>query len=646
MPRQRSYDIADVRQIRSLASAIRQDIVDAVAANGPVTIAELADQLGRPADSLYHHVRHLVLRRLLTTGSSERGIGRPAVLLDVPGRPMRIHYDLSSRKCAAAVLRVVGTMLGSAKRGFSRAFHPELAMVSGPRRNLWAARYQCWLTPKDLEEVNTLLKRLGALMLRGARRRTRASRLHEFTYVLSPVRDHPRVVQKRVRSVVSVFVICSLAGAVPAAAQSPLDSLIEGRWQRTPASPRIGALTTSVRDGDANATSRFWSDVAVRGTPLIEPDVADTAQALVTFLWRAAKSTRVAALVDFGQSTLRIILQRAPGTDVWFRTYRVPTNVRFLYEFAVDDANFPFEFGDSTAGAAATRLDPLNPRRWGPATGHQFSLAELPRAASMPWAAPNSSRPHGMVGRFGTQIKSAILGNDRNVWVYKPAAYAKSLGPYPLLVFGASYISQIHLPQILDYLIAARRIPPVVAVFYDWPPGRQDTESGCIPEFGDFLAGELLPWVRSRVRVAADPARVIIGGASAGGLSAACVALRHPEAFGNVLSESGAFWRGFGNTAAYWSNARRDDAERVWFPREVASTPRVPVRFYLTVGTLERSSWFGEGAISMLHVNRQLRDVLVAKGYDVTYREIAGGHDPYNWETALPDALASLLRNK
>jgi enterochelin esterase family protein len=46
----------------------------------------------------------------------------------------------------------------------------------------------------------------------------------------------------------------------------------------------------------------------------------------------------------------------------------------------------------------------------------------------------------------------------------------------------------------------------------------------------------------------------------------------------------------------------------------------------------------------MVHVNRHVRDVLIAKGYDVTYREISGGHDPYNWETALPAALTSLLR--
>lgn len=452
---------------------------------------------------------------------------------------------------------------------------------------------------------------------------------------------HQRPTFSHVLLACATLIALTLLAPATALPQPPsLDSLVEGRWQRTPSSPRIDELVRSARN-DVNAASRFWSAVSAQGTPLIEPDRTDTTMALVTFVWRSPTTVRVGAVLDFGQSALRMLLQRAPGTDVWFRTYRVPNDARFLYSFSVDDPHFPFEFGDSTAWPASAKTDPLNPKSWG--SPPQLSLVELPRAPARPWSTPDSSRPRGTVGRITTPIRSALLNNERNAFVYRPPAYADSLGPYPLLVFGASYISQIRLPAILDYLIATKRIPPVVAVFVDWPPGRQDIESGCTPEFGDFLATEFLPWVRSRVRVTTDPSKVIIGGASAGGFSAACVAVRHPEAFGNVLSESGAFWRGLGNTAAYGSNNNRDDADRVWFSREVASTPRVPVRFYLTVGTLETSGAFGEGALSMVHANRQVRDVLIAKGYDVTYREISGGHDPYNWETALPGALETLL---
>jgi predicted transcriptional regulator len=52
--------IAGARQIRALASPIRQDILDALTAIGPCSVSELAAAIGRPADGLYYHIRHLL----------------------------------------------------------------------------------------------------------------------------------------------------------------------------------------------------------------------------------------------------------------------------------------------------------------------------------------------------------------------------------------------------------------------------------------------------------------------------------------------------------------------------------------------------------------------------------------------------------
>lgn len=68
MPTRRPYVIRELKQIRALASALRQDIVDGVEAIGPCAISELAVLLRRPPHALYYHVRRLVRLGLLTQG--------------------------------------------------------------------------------------------------------------------------------------------------------------------------------------------------------------------------------------------------------------------------------------------------------------------------------------------------------------------------------------------------------------------------------------------------------------------------------------------------------------------------------------------------------------------------------------------------
>ena len=413
-------------------------------------------------------------------------------------------------------------------------------------------------------------------------------------------------------------------------------------------SPRLAALQRDLKAGNQSALETFWQEVNKSGTPLVETIKGNEKNALVTFLWRSKEPTHVVILSDFGANVASLTLTRLTTTDVWYKTYRLPNDSRFLYQFSVDDPEFPFEGEAESKYPTQSQPDPLNPRRYDYAKPMIFSIVELPAAPSLELSTPNPDVPRGVVRRFGETLKSRILGNERSIFVYQPPGYSKTAAtPYPLLIFGASYINQTRLPVILNNLIAKRRIPPVVAVFIAFPPSSagqnlQDEEESGDKPLGDFIAKELLPWVRERVNVTNDPRRIVIGGASAGGHSAAFVALQHPEAIGNVIAQSGAFWRGIGHTAFYWAAPEHDDG-REGFARAVASSPVAAARFYLTVGRLENGTAFNDGRISALQASRHVRDVLLAKGYNVTLRETGGGHDPYNWESALPDALVALL---
>lgn len=183
--------IRQPRQVAALATPVRQSIVDAIAASGACTVAELAAQLGRPASGLYHHVRALERVGLLVCeGEGEspaRGAGRPAARYDVPGRPVRIEYAPGSAATRRPMQRMVGAMTRLASREFGEGYR-EGVRVSGRRRELWASRTEAWLTEEQLERANVLLGELFALFGEGAGAPRSGARLRALTFVLAPGR--------------------------------------------------------------------------------------------------------------------------------------------------------------------------------------------------------------------------------------------------------------------------------------------------------------------------------------------------------------------------------------------------------------------------------------------------------------------------
>jgi YD repeat-containing protein len=183
----RQYVISRPEQIGALASAVRQDIVDAVTAIGRSTAPEIARSLGRRPDGLYFHLRHLVKVGLLEEGERPNGNGRMTSTYDVPGRPLRIKYDLAGAVTARALNRVAASMLRTANRSFARATGSRRARIDGPKRELWAARIRGRLTEAQLTEVNQLLHRVIALVGGGETPENACS--YEVTFVLSPSRS-------------------------------------------------------------------------------------------------------------------------------------------------------------------------------------------------------------------------------------------------------------------------------------------------------------------------------------------------------------------------------------------------------------------------------------------------------------------------
>ena len=410
---------------------------------------------------------------------------------------------------------------------------------------------------------------------------------------------------------------------------------LHAQLQPNYSSPRILALQKELETGNRAALEKFWDEIVKQGTPLIEPDLNSDKHCLVTFLVRGTKETKGAQLVSDLTESLQELksLIQLRDTDVWYRTIRLRNDARFGYALAVEveeqteRQNIPFR----------PTPDPFNRRRIVP---NEFfdSLCELPGAPPQPWLTRHPEIPAGRVE--WKKLKSDILKNERAIGIYIPPDYQTARQPYGLLVTfdGEAYTTTVPTPVILDNLLSRKLLPPLVAVFVgNAKPNRRNEELSCNVAFADFLAKELVPWVRQNYRVTADPNRTIIAGSSLGGSAASFTALRHPAIFGNVLSQSGVY------SASPTNENSENWEESEWLTRQFVTSPKLPVRFYLEAGLLESVWKPGFGTVSSLAANRHLRDVLVAKGYTVHYREFNGGHDYVNWRGTLADGLLVLI---
>ena len=323
-------------------------------------------------------------------------------------------------------------------------------------------------------------------------------------------------------------------------------------------------------------------------TPYISGDTA-------TFVWHGPAAPLL--LGDFNRwDDSRSVILEKDGTGTWSAELHLPEDAYIEYAFRLD--------GDHL-------VDPGNPRKVFNGINKHNNYFYMPAAVPTSLARRQGDVPRGTVTEHSLpafpwpgQSGTAASLQRRRLTLYQPAGE----GPFPLLLVydGRDYLRQGSLLTILDNLIHQGRIRPLaVALLANGGPLRY-IEYNCSDATLDLVYNRLLPFARQHLDlhdINANPGAFGVMGASLGGLMAMYTALRMPQIFGNVLSQSGAF-----------------------YPRSVLldlvkMQERLPLDIWMDVGRLE---W-------LLGMNESFRELLDSHGYPVTYRVYSGGHNYTAW---------------
>lgn len=331
---------------------------------------------------------------------------------------------------------------------------------------------------------------------------------------------------------------------------------------------------------------------AVPSVPFTEEDT------IACFLYRG-NSNNVSVPGDANNWQINSFwMKQLSGTDLWYYSRVFESDARLDYKFVLDGSTWV--------------MDPCNPKEAPGGFGPNSEL-QMPKYIAAPEIKYYPYFAHGTLR--DTAIYSTALGGARQIRIYIPPGYGSSPGTvHPVVVFhdGGDYISLGKADNVLDYLIAQRRMPPTIGVFV--LPGNRDEEyvGAQRNNYAAFIANELIPVIDAEYKTDRSPAGRATVGISNGGNISLVIGFKYPEIFGAVGSFSGAI-------------------ASTTYDLVTAST-RAP-KVYVDAGTYE-------GNIEMAN---DLARVLDGKAIPYRKKEWHEGHCWGNWRAHLGVALEYFL---
>lgn len=407
------------------------------------------------------------------------------------------------------------------------------------------------------------------------------------------------------------------------------------RPQRAPlaTSPTLDAVRQRLLERPQLASqlqAQLWQQVTA--TPLLEADPTQEGKYLVTFLWRGA-AQRVLLFVNRLTDEKNLAdsyMRRLPGTDTWYLTYSMGADWRASYCFlpALSAAQAPWLQGSQVRLRQALDgglPDPNNPVTCTNRRGFVQSVVSLPLAPAWPlgeWPVFSDAAAGADsldAGRLDAVADLDTLG--RQIWVYTPALIGRAQSwPVLLVLDGEVWLKRHHLHLALAQLMEAGLIAPAYIVFIDSGGTEQRWQELGESDFGRYLSGPLLNWLKTHYAISPNPAERVVIGQSLGALTVLRTLVAYPQLIGAGISQSASLWQD-----VFFSELNALDARQA---------PLAGTQAWIEVGSQE---WI----LAPLQPKavHQLRQA----GMQVKDMVYNGGHDYACWRINLASALMQLL---
>lgn len=351
--------------------------------------------------------------------------------------------------------------------------------------------------------------------------------------------------------------------------------------------------------------ANLFQQLTSRGNPLIRGTQ-------VTLYWQGERTVSLMSDLhgwEDPQKLRRLPARLAPpgAPPLWAISFSLPR-----------DAYMEYYFHDPATGGRL--LDPYNARTVSNGLGARNNFFHMPESIPTPLTRRRAGVPHGEVRRV--MVPAGLLAEDgqREVHLYAPPVKERT----PLLVVydGTDYLQRGRLTNIVDNLIAEKRIRPLALAFLQNGGRYRSVEYAGSDAVINWIDMEVLPLARRELNllgIRRNPGAYGVLGASFGGVMAVYTGLRMPETFGRVICQSGAFELDGRDLSAADLIRHGHAHERL--------------KLWMDVGRFD----------SLLSDNRRMQPILKKNGYDVTYREFSAGHNYTAWSDEVWRALEALF---